>query len=231
MSETSKMYKLPEGMTCATLGTALVGYLRSHESMVAEGAPDGNGGFFVQAKTEDDGWKSIAGMSKAIQVQIAQQGDTALVSVGHGKWSDKVGAGVVGAFIFAPLAVTAGIGAYNQNKLVDTIFGFIEQYIMSGGRTAEVTLMAPPTAPAQTQSAAVVCPKCHMQNAEGSRFCSSCGEPLSITCPSCGASLPLGTKFCPSCGSPLVKKRTCPTCGAELADGAKFCAQCGTPAA
>lgn len=100
--------------------------------MIAEGAATPEG-YFVQAKSDDDAWKKIAGMGKATQVQIIAQGAFATVTIGGGKWSDKIGAGIVGAVLFAPLVALPAIGAIGQKKMVDGIFAFIEEFIKSGG--------------------------------------------------------------------------------------------------
>jgi arsenite methyltransferase len=49
------------------------------------------------------------------------------------------------------------------------------------------------------------CPRCHHQNADGSRFCGACGESLArdLTCSRCGHPNPPGQKFCNGCGQGL----------------------------
>jgi membrane protease subunit (stomatin/prohibitin family) len=51
------------------------------------------------------------------------------------------------------------------------------------------------------QQRVVSCPGCGAANARG-KFCSECGEPLSLTrsCEGCSAEIPSGAKFCPECG-------------------------------
>lgn len=217
----SRVYQLPEEITIDALGRGIEGFLRTDKGMTVEGTATPEG-YFLQAKTESDGWKSISGMAQAVQVQIVQSGSMATVEIGHGKWSDKVGAGVAGAFLFAPLAITAGIGAYQQSKLPDEIFSFIDQFLASGGKTFVVGASAP--APAGQ----VQCPKCGARNPEGSKFCLSCGAPLGSTCPKCGANVRQGAKFCPACGASLASEGTCPKCGASVEPGQKFCPECGT---
>ena len=113
----SKVFKLPENVDATAVGKEVENFLRGGKNLVTEGTktPDG---YFVQAKEQEGStWKKISGTTLATQVQIIQISDTITVNIGNGEWSDKIGAGVVGAFIFAPLAVTAAIGAYNQKKL------------------------------------------------------------------------------------------------------------------
>jgi predicted amidophosphoribosyltransferase len=49
-----------------------------------------------------------------------------------------------------------------------------------------------------------VCAACGHRNDADSRFCNSCGKPLSRSCPSCGADNDAGAQFCDSCGKPLA---------------------------
>ena len=74
------------------------------------------------------------------------------------------------------------------------------------------------------------CSKCGEMNAEGNKFCSSCGGKLVVAkkeCYSCNAVIDENAKFCPNCGSPLTKK-VCPGCKKENPAGTKFCTECGT---
>ena len=53
-----------------------------------------------------------------------------------------------------------------------------------------------------------------------------------VVCENCGEVNAEGCKFCSSCGNKLpeaVKKRFCTACGAEVEDGKKFCSGCGNP--
>jgi Double zinc ribbon/Adenylate and Guanylate cyclase catalytic domain len=49
------------------------------------------------------------------------------------------------------------------------------------------------------------CPRCHHQNADGSRFCGACGSSLipDVTCSRCGHENPGGQEFCNGCGQRL----------------------------
>jgi len=80
--------------------------------------------------------------------------------------------------------------------------------------------------PAKTKE----CKKCGMQNAEGVKFCSNCGEKLAtakIECSSCKTIVDENMKFCPNCGRSMLKK-ICSGCHAENLPGTKFCCECGT---
>jgi membrane protease subunit (stomatin/prohibitin family) len=61
-------------------------------------------------------------------------------------------------------------------------------------------------APAAAAGAAVACPSCGHQNAEGSKFCSNCGQQLPESagkrfCAKCGHQVDAGAKFCTNCGA------------------------------
>ncbi|MCR5175439.1 MAG: zinc-ribbon domain-containing protein [Anaerovibrio sp.] len=220
----SKIFHIREGVTIEGIGHEVEMYLRNEEELTVEGmsSPDG---YLVQAK-ESSGWKNLTGLGKALQVQIIPSGDSdVLVNIGIGKWADKVGAAGVGILLFAPLAITAGVGAYMQKQLPDKVFACIEKYIMSGGNSVRRNISFE-----RTDSSKTKCPSCGSMNPKDTKFCSDCGGKLSANCPSCGQDVELGKKFCPHCGSSMVLKTTykCPSCGAEVEEGKKFCAECGT---
>lgn len=217
----SKTFALTDGLTLEGLGEHLVAWFQNTKNMVAEGGP-AQGGYFVQAKDQEDGWKKFSGMTRAIQVQLLKADSNVIVNCDFGKWSDKVGAGAVGMFVFAPLAATAAFGAVKQSKLPDEVFAEIEKYILFGGKSAVVSLGS------RIGENEVECPSCGAKNPKGQKFCKECGAKLGKTCPHCGAALDGKTKFCPSCGAPVSEKRFCPNCKAEVPANAPFCSQCGT---
>lgn len=222
MSE-SKVFKLPESMSVEQVGRGIESFLRDRKKLITEGTitPDG---YFVQAKGED-GWKKIAGLDLATQVQIVQVQSMITVEVGSGKWSDKLGAGAVGMVLFAPLAATAAFGAVKQKKLPSEIFEFIEQFILSGGRSAVVNQ----STKLDGNMSQIQCPSCGASVDKGVKFCPSCGGKISLECPGCHADVALGLKFCPECGSSMVEKKYCPHCNSEINGEPKFCPECGQP--
>ncbi len=225
---TSKVFQLTEGLDVVKVGEGILKYLRIREGLVAEGAviPEG---YFVQAKSEDTGWTKLAGMSRATQVRVLSSGGKLItVSVGMGQWSDKIGAGVAGAFIFAPLAITAAIGSWLQGSLADKIFNFTKEFITTGGKNLEV-MEFETMGMVDLSGNEIECPACKKRNPKTNKFCSGCGAALSDTCPGCGKPVPFGHKFCPECGSPMKITKKCRKCGAELSDKQKFCPECGTP--
>jgi hypothetical protein len=81
-------------------------------------------GVLLEIKKRGD-WRKYVGMATALNILFEQTGDTLTVEIGAGQWIDKAGAGAVGMFVFAPIAITAGYGAWEQSKMPDKIFEFI----------------------------------------------------------------------------------------------------------
>ena len=217
----SRTFVLLNDVTVEKIGEHLISWFQYTKNMVSNGGP-AEGGFFVQAKDADDGWKKISGMTKAIQIQILKADNNAVVNCGFGNWSDKVGAGVIGWFLFAPLAVTAIVGTVQQNKLPDEVFMEIERFIMTGGNSVIASVGS------RVGENEVVCPKCKTRNPKGQNFCKQCGEKLTKSCPKCGAVIvDQDSKFCHQCGSAVDAAPVCVSCGSALAEGAMFCSKCG----
>jgi len=221
----SKIFKLTSDIDIEKIGQAIQNWLREKKQLHTEGMHTSEG-YLVQAKQEDS-WKKIVGMDTAIQVQIFNAGENQImVNVGSGKWIDKAGAATIGMVAFAPLAVTAAIGAWNQKKLPEELFEYVEQFILSGGKSVIVSMAASQG----ISDGQVVCPNCKAVNAGSGKFCVSCGNKLGKECPNCHESVGLETKFCPSCGTDLNPKPvevTCPDCQKVVSADTKFCPNCG----
>ncbi len=219
----SKVFRLLDEVTVEMVGDAVVLFLREQKNLVTESEKTTEG-YLIQAKEDGDTWKAISGTTSAIKVQMLVAGDILTVNIGSGKWSDKIGAGVAGAFIFAPLLVTSAIGAIRQKKLPDEIFDFIERFIMSGGKTALYGMGVVKT----LEENQLECPKCKTINNKGMKFCKECGTKLTNECPNCHNMVDFGVKFCPECGGSLQSNVTvCYNCGTEVENGQKFCSECG----
>lgn len=221
MAET-KVFKLLNGVTVEMLGEAVESFLRDAKGMTTQSGKTTEG-YLVQGKQDLDGWKRISGTDQAISVQMFQAGDILNVTAGFGKWSDKVGAGVLGCFVFAPLAITAAIGAFMQKKLPGEIFDFMEKFILSGGQSASVGFSGGKLITKDE----IICKNCKTSNSIGTKFCSSCGSKLMKQCPQCGADVQDGVKFCTDCGALTEVECKCPQCGTEYNEGQKFCFECG----
>lgn len=217
----SKTFALLNETTVEKIGEHLVSWFQSSKNMIAEGCV-AQEGYFVQAKDQDDGWKKISGMTKALQVQLIKADNNVIVNCDFGKWSDKIGAGVVGMFLFAPLAATAAFGAVKQSKLPDEVFGEIEKFILYGNASAVVKTIG-----LQVNENEVICPICKAKNSKNQKFCSECGAKLGKECPHCGAPVDDNKKFCPECGGAISLPKLCGSCGKELEENQKFCPFCG----
>ena len=93
-------------------------------------------GFDTQQVSADDqsllvqikkrgGWRDFVGMATSLNILFHQSDDTLTVEIGAGKWVDKAAVGTVSLFILWPLAITAGMGAWEQMKMPDRIFDFV----------------------------------------------------------------------------------------------------------
>lgn len=71
------------------------------------------------------GWRDFVGMATSLNILFRQSGDTLTVEIGAGKWIDKAAAGTVSLFIFWPLAIAAGYGAWEQMKMPEKVFDYI----------------------------------------------------------------------------------------------------------
>ncbi|MBQ7704232.1 MAG: zinc ribbon domain-containing protein [Selenomonadaceae bacterium] len=184
----SKIFHVKPGITAELIGLKVESFLRDEKELTVEGfaSPEG---YLVQAK-ESSTWKKFTGLGKALQVQILPSGkNDIVVNIGMGEWADKVGAAAVGIIFFTPLAVTAAIGAYGQNKLPSEIFECIENFC------------------ANTKGSPIkICPNCGEEISNNQNFCPNCGAAVSIKkniCRNCGATIEAGKKFCGECGTPV----------------------------
>ncbi|MBI6546785.1 MAG: zinc ribbon domain-containing protein, partial [Cyanobacteria bacterium NC_groundwater_1444_Ag_S-0.65um_54_12] len=48
------------------------------------------------------------------------------------------------------------------------------------------------------------CSICHTPTTKGQKFCTACGQALTITCPACGTAVTATARYCVSCGTCLV---------------------------
>lgn len=105
----------------------------------------------------------------------------------------------MGYLIFAPLMITAAIGAIGQEKLPQEIFDFVERMTLLHGQPVMNIMETAFDMPAS------VCAVCHSPLSAGAKFCSSCGAPVQArrTCPGCGAEVGEGARFCSDCGTKL----------------------------
>lgn len=200
-------------------------FLRDEKGMEIQSAPVEHG-CVIQATQKKDTLKMLVGMRLATTVQLVVSGENLNVVIGEGQWADKLGAGAVGLFLAWPLAVTAGIGAYQQKKLPEDVLNVISRTLMSPGQfapretaggmmTGAVGNVGTGVAAGGTAGTdggetgetatekAQVCPQCHAPVQAGAKFCSNCGAKLIQVCPECGKVVAPGSKFCSECGCAL----------------------------
>jgi hypothetical protein len=87
-----------------------------------------DGGIVIQIE-KAGGWRKVLGMSTAVHILFRQVENTVNVEIGNGRWLDKAAAGTLSLLILWPLAITAGIGAWQQMKLPGRVFGYLAKYI------------------------------------------------------------------------------------------------------
>jgi hypothetical protein len=206
----------------------------SREGHKTQVMPGPNGGFVVQAGKEDT-LRKIAGMSTALTAIFTLENEYVCVEVGGAKWLDKGVTAGVGALLFFPALITAGVGAFQQSQLQTHTWQFIEQYIRTnsafagspvpGGATG-FPMQAPhyqggPGAPTPGGVLASKAPPAPVNMAAAS------AGPGATVCAKCGQPLPAGSRFCLACGAPASK--ACFGCGESLAADARFCNHCGSP--
>ena len=87
-----------------------------------------DGGTLLQIE-KVGGWRKLVGMSTALNIVFHQVENTVNVEIGAGRWIDKATTGAAAYFILWPLAVTAGIGAWQQMKMPERVFERIAKFL------------------------------------------------------------------------------------------------------
>ena len=87
-----------------------------------------DGGTLLQIE-KVGGWRKFVGMSTALNIVFHQVENTVNVEIGAGRWVDKATTGAVAYFLLWPLAVSAGIGAWQQLKMPERVFAHITKFL------------------------------------------------------------------------------------------------------
>lgn len=95
----------------------------------AQQLPAENQSLLLQVKKKG-GWRDYVGMATSLNLLFQQSGNKLTVQIGAGKWLDKAAAGTVSLFLLWPLAITAGLGAWEQMKMPEKIFDYIESRLL-----------------------------------------------------------------------------------------------------
>jgi hypothetical protein len=74
-------------------------------------------------------WKKMIGMSTALDIVFHQIDNTVNVQIGAGRWADKAVVGAVSMVVLWPLAVTSGLGAWEQAKMPERIYEHIAMFL------------------------------------------------------------------------------------------------------
>ncbi len=217
--EESRVFSL-NGVSLETVVKSVETFLRDEKGMEIQSAPVEHG-CVIQATQKKDTLKMLVGMRLATTVQLVVSGENLNVVIGEGQWADKLGAGAVGLFLAWPLAVTAGIGAYQQKKLPEDVLNVISRTLMSPGQFA----------PRETAGGMMTGAVENVGTVESGTAGTDGGETgetateKAQVCPQCHAPVQAGAKFCSNCGAKLIQ--VCPECGKVVAPGSKFCSECG----
>lgn len=239
--EESRVFSL-NGVSLETVVKSVETFLRDEKGMEIQSAPVEHG-CVIQATQKKDTLKMLVGMRLATTVQLVVSGENLNVVIGEGQWADKLGAGAVGLFLAWPLAVTAGIGAYQQKKLPEDVLNVISRTLMSPGQFAPrenaggmmtgavgnvgTGVAAGGTVGSETAVIGVTANgtvESGTAGTDGGETGETATEKAQV-CPQCHAPVQAGAKFCSNCGAKLIQ--VCPECGKVVAPGSKFCSECG----
>lgn len=216
--EESRVFSL-NGVSLETVVKNVETFLKDEKGMEIQSAPVEHG-CIIQATQKKDTLKMLVGMRLATTVQLVVSGENLNVVIGEGQWADKLGAGAVGLFLAWPLAVTAGIGVYQQKKLPEDVLNVISRTLMSPGQFAPKEV----TGGMMTGAVGSETAGTETAGADGGETGEAATEKVQV-CPQCQASVQAGAKFCSNCGTKLIQ--VCPGCGKVVAPGSKFCSECG----
>ncbi len=122
---TARRFSIP-GSEKRDLANRIASFLRVEDYEV-QVIPLETGVILIQA-AKKGGWRRLVGMKSASNVLIEPGEGTTMVKIGAGKWLEKAATGAIGMIFFWPLAVTTGLGVYEQSQLPNKIFRIVEQY-------------------------------------------------------------------------------------------------------
>ena len=100
----------------------------SREEFKCQKLQTADGGTLLQIE-KVGGWRKFVGMSTALNILFHQVENTVNVEIGAGRWIDKATTGAFAYFILWPLAVTAGIGAWQQMKMPERVLEHIAKFL------------------------------------------------------------------------------------------------------
>jgi hypothetical protein len=111
------------------LAQALTNWFEGQTFEVQDLEMPGGDDELVQARR--GGWRNFVGLGTALTLHLHYTEPTLTVEVGEGRWADKAATTAVSMFILWPLAITAGVGAYQQIQLPKRVIEFISEFLKS----------------------------------------------------------------------------------------------------
>ncbi|MGX7112682.1 hypothetical protein [Gemella cuniculi] len=128
-----RTYITTEDFNIKVLGEEVTNYLDYDQQLQVQKFEESNR-IVIQALKDDSAWKKYLGMETSVTVELKQEDEILSVTIGNSKWVDKATVATVGAIFFAPLLITAGVGALKQTALPEVVFDYIEGKLL--GRTS-----------------------------------------------------------------------------------------------
>jgi hypothetical protein len=110
----------------------------SEEDFKCQKLQTADGGTLLQIE-KVGGWRKFVGMSTALNIVFHQVENTVNVEIGAGRWMDKATTGTVAYFILWPLALTAGIGAWQQMKMPERVFEHVARFLSPDAHQTDKT--------------------------------------------------------------------------------------------
>ncbi len=170
-----RIFNLGNAMTLEEIARLLEQFLAVQKNLTTQKIPVANK-IILQCVDADSHWKQFIGLDAALTIELEETPEHALiVTIGNGKWLDKLGTAAVGAIFFSPLIVAAGIGAVRQAVLPAEIFNFLETQTGTNYSRPNVSKTVSPEPEPQEM---LICPCCGNQVSTTSAFCSQCGTKL-----------------------------------------------------
>lgn len=138
MADQIYTYEVKGGRTERGLITAIEENLSLVENMETQVTTDETGCAVLQARVRKGKWKQLIGLDKAITVRFnTKTAGEICMELGEAKWADKGTVMTVSMFVLWPLAITSGIGIYQQKKLPEKIKNVADIYMGASNRISE----------------------------------------------------------------------------------------------
>lgn len=145
MANQNYTYKLKDGKNLKGLISAVDTYLSDTENMETQRVAGENNEYtMLQARAKGGKLKQIVGMDKAITIRFIKKSyDSVCMEIGEAKWADKGAAMAVSMFVLWPLAITSGIGMYQQGSLPKKIKNAADKYMGLSSDAGESAVKKP----------------------------------------------------------------------------------------